>query len=614
MDNNQEKFSIGLSCYYHDSAVALMKDDRIISALQEERFSRIKQDKRFPGLALQRILVDNGIKLNHIDKIFYYENPEKKFSRIIETYSCFGLKGVSSFNEEIPLWFTEKKDIKKKLQQELATRYPNEDIPVIEYIDHHHSHAASAFYPSPFQSAAVLCIDGVGEWATTSAWQGNGQTLKKIWEIKFPHSLGLLYSAFTWYCGFKVDSGEYKLMGLAPYGTPIYVDIIKNKIIKINNDGSFILNMKYFDYPVGNCMVSESFGELFGHAPRKAESILSQHYLDMAASIQAITEEVVIKIARHLRTITGEKNLCMAGGVALNCVANGKIAKEKIFDNIWIQPAAGDSGGAIGALYVGMAMNKELRRQQYGIDLMAGAYLGTAYNNAYIKEYLDSIDAVYHEYPWEQVLECTVSKILDGNVIGWFQDRMEFGPRALGNRSIIGDPRNSTMQSVMNLKIKNRESFRPFAPIVMEEYAHEWFDIHQEDEYMLFVTNVAKDKLIPYQDDNFHGIEKLQVLRSQIPAVTHVDNSARVQVLYKKNNSKFHDLLAQFYHQSGCPVLINTSFNVRGEPIVESPHDAYKCFMRTKMDILIMGNIVCIKSEQPPLPDDEDWQNIYTLD
>ncbi|CAM3376790.1 putative carbamoyltransferase protein [Xenorhabdus nematophila ATCC 19061] len=614
MDNNQEKFSIGLSCYYHDSAVALMKDDRIISALQEERFSRIKQDKRFPGLALQRILVDNGIKLNHIDKIFYYENPEKKFSRIIETYSCFGLKGVSSFNEEIPLWFTEKKDIKKKLQQELATRYPNEDIPVIEYIDHHHSHAASAFYPSPFQSAAVLCIDGVGEWATTSAWQGNGQTLKKIWEIKFPHSLGLLYSAFTWYCGFKVDSGEYKLMGLAPYGTPIYVDIIKNKIIKINNDGSFILNMKYFDYPVGNCMVSESFGELFGHAPRKAESILSQHYLDMAASIQAITEEVVIKIARHLRTITGEKNLCMAGGVALNCVANGKIAKEKIFDNIWIQPAAGDSGGAIGALYAGMAMNKELRRQQYGIDLMAGAYLGTAYNNAYIKEYLDSIDAVYHEYPWEQVLECTVSKILDGNVIGWFQDRMEFGPRALGNRSIIGDPRNSTMQSVMNLKIKNRESFRPFAPIVMEEYAHEWFDIHQEDEYMLFVTNVAKDKLIPYQDDNFHGIEKLQVLRSQIPAVTHVDNSARVQVLYKKNNSKFHDLLAQFYHQSGCPVLINTSFNVRGEPIVESPHDAYKCFMRTKMDILIMGNIVCIKSEQPPLPDDEDWQNIYTLD
>ncbi|REF27979.1 carbamoyltransferase [Xenorhabdus cabanillasii] len=614
MDNNQEKFSIGLSCYYHDSAVALMKGDRIISALQEERFSRIKQDKRFPGLALQRILVDNGIKLNHIDKIFYYENPEKKFSRIIETYSCFGLKGVSSFNEEIPLWFTEKKDIKKKLQQELATRYPNEDIPVIEYIDHHHSHAASAFYPSPFQSAAVLCIDGVGEWATTSAWQGNGQTLKKIWEIKFPHSLGLLYSAFTWYCGFKVDSGEYKLMGLAPYGTPIYVDIIKNKIIKINNDGSFILNMKYFDYPVGNCMVSESFGELFGHAPRKAESILSQHYLDMAASIQAITEEVVIKIACHLRTITGEKNLCMAGGVALNCVANGKIAKEKIFDNIWIQPAAGDSGGAIGALYAGMAMNKELQRQQYGVDLMAGAYLGTAYKNTHIKEYLDSIDAVYHEYPWEQVLERTVSKILDGNVIGWFQDRMEFGPRALGNRSIIGDPRNSTMQSVMNLKIKNRESFRPFAPIVMAEYAHEWFDIHQEDEYMLFVTNVAKDKLIPYQDDNFHGIEKLQVLRSQIPAVTHVDNSARVQVLYKKNNSKFHDLLAQFYHQSGCPVLINTSFNVRGEPIVESPHDAYKCFMRTKMDILIMGNIVCIKSEQPPLPDDEDWQNIYTLD
>ncbi len=612
MSNNQEKYSIGLSCYYHDSAVALMKGDRVVCALQEERFSRVKQDKRFPALAFQRILDENGIKLSNIDKIFYYENPEKKFSRIIETYSCFGIKGTASFNEEMPLWFSEKRDIKSKLHRELTTCFPATEIPPIEYIDHHHSHAASAFYPSPFENAAVLCIDGVGEWATTSAWRGEGKKLEKIWEIRFPHSLGLLYSAFTWYCGFKVDSGEYKLMGLAPYGTPAYVDIIKENIIKINDDGSFILNMAYFDYAVGNCMLSDRFSELFGKPPRTAESSLSQHYLDMAASIQAITEEVVIKIARHLHAITGEKNLCMAGGVALNCVANGKIAQEKIFDNIWIQPAAGDCGGAVGALYAGQAYSG--LRYDYDGDLMAGAYLGTAYDNAEIKKYLESIGAVYHEYQWDQLLDHAVEDILRGSVIGWFQDRMEFGPRALGNRSIIGDPRNTTMQSVMNLKIKNRESFRPFAPIVMEEYADEWFDIHQEDEYMLFVTGVAEDKLIPYKDDNLEGIEKLQVLRSQIPAVTHVDNSARVQILRQRNNPKFHALLTRFHKHSGCPVLINTSFNVRGEPIVESPHDAYKCFMRTKMDTLIMGNLVCIKSEQPPLPDDEDWQNIYTLD
>ncbi|MFP1759328.1 carbamoyltransferase family protein [Lonsdalea quercina] len=612
MSNNQEKFTIGLSCYYHDSAVALMKGDRVVCALQEERFSRVKQDKRFPALAFQRILDENGIKLSNIDKIFYYENPEKKFSRIIETYSCFGIKGTTSFNEEMPLWFSEKRDIKSKLHRELTTYFPATEIPPVEYIDHHLSHAASAFYPSPFENAAVLCIDGVGEWATTSAWRGEGKKLEKIWEIKFPHSLGLLYSAFTWYCGFKVDSGEYKLMGLAPYGTPVYVDIIKENIIRINDDGSFILNMAYFDYAVGNCMLSDRFSELFGKPPRTAESSLSKHYLDMAASIQAITEEVVIKIARHLHAITGKKNLCMAGGVALNCVANGKIAQEKIFDNIWIQPAAGDCGGAVGALYAGQADRGQ--RYHYDGDLMAGAYLGTAYDNAKIKNYLESIGAVYHEYQWDQLLDHAVEDILRGSVIGWFQDRMEFGPRALGNRSIIGDPRNTTMQSVMNLKIKNRESFRPFAPIVMEEYAHEWFDIHQEDEYMLFVTGVAEDKLIPNRNDNLEGIEKLKVLRSQIPAVTHVDNSARVQILRKRNNAKFHDLLTRFHQQSGCPVLINTSFNVRGEPIVESPHDAYKCFMRTKMDTLIMGNLICIKSEQPPLPDDEDWQNIYTLD
>ncbi|MEX0447780.1 carbamoyltransferase [Xenorhabdus sp. SGI246] len=614
MANNQDKFNIGLSCYYHDSAVALMKGNHLISALQEERFTRIKQDKNFPELALKRILEDNKINLSNIDKIYYYENPEKKFNRIVETYSCFGLKGFSSFNEEVPLWFTEKRHVKNKLEKELTRLYPNEDIPDIEYTDHHHSHAASAFYPSPFKTAAVLCIDGVGEWATTSAWLGNEQTLKKIWEIKFPHSLGLLYSAFTWYCGFKVDSGEYKLMGLAPYGKPIYVDIIKNNIIKINKDGSFILNMKYFDYAVGNCMISNHFSDLFGHPPRAAESELNQHYLDMAASIQAITEEVVIKITRHLKKITGETNLCMAGGVALNCVANGKIAKEKIFENIWIQPAAGDSGGAIGALYAGMIKNEYINRQQYGTDQISGAYLGTSYNDLYVKEYLESVNAVYHEYSWEKVIDCTVSKLLDGSVIGWYQDRMEFGPRALGNRSIIGDPRNTSMQSVMNLKIKNRESFRPFAPIVMEEHASEWFDIHQKNEYMLFVSNVINNKLIPYQDDNLHGIDKLRVIRSQIPAVTHVDNSARVQILSRKNNTKFHDLLAHFHLKSSCPVLINTSFNVRGEPIVESPHDAYKCFMRTKIDMLVIGNIVCFKSEQPPLLNDEDWQNTYTLD
>ncbi|MDE8755483.1 carbamoyltransferase [Pectobacterium polaris] len=609
----RKEINIGLSCFYHDSAVALMIDGEIIAALQEERFSRIKQDKDFPGLALTRILKDHDLKISDVSNIFYYENPDKKFSRIEKTYNHFGLKGILTYSDVIPLWLSEKKDVKKLINKNLVHLFGNEKKPTIHYIDHHKSHAASAFYPSPFESATILCIDGVGEWATTSAWLGKGHELKKIWEIKFPHSLGLLYSAFTWYCGFKVDSGEYKLMGLAPYGKPIYIDLIKKNIIKINDDGSFNLNMKYFDYAVGNCMISEDFEKLFGKSARKSESELTQHYLDVAASIQVVTEEVVSKIARNLQSLTGQENLCMAGGVALNCVSNGKLAKESIFKNIWIQPAAGDAGAAIGAVYAGVVgkfqCNKDNKR-----DFMQGSYLGTDYSNETIKEFLNKTGAVYHELQWESLIERVVDLLNEGKVIGWFQGKMEFGPRALGNRSIIGDPRNKDMQSLMNIKIKNRESFRPFAPIVMEEYASEWFDIAQDDEYMLFVTNVASSLLVDSDDSRLHGIEKLKIVRSQIPAVTHVDNSARVQVLRRRNNKEFHDLLTEFYKKTGCPVLINTSFNVRGEPIVESPHDAYKCFMRTHMDVLVMGNNLCMKFEQPSLSDDDEWLSVYTLD
>ncbi|MEL7628622.1 carbamoyltransferase [Pectobacterium aroidearum] len=609
----RKEINIGLSCFYHDSAVALMVDSEIIAALQEERFSRIKQDKNFPELALKRILKDHNFKIGDISNIFYYEDPDKKFSRIETTYNHFGIKGIVTYDDVIPLWLSEKKNVKKTINEKLVHLFSDEKIPTIHYIDHHKSHAASAFYPSPFESAAILCIDGVGEWATTSAWLGKGHELKKIWEIKFPHSLGLLYSAFTWYCGFKVDSGEYKLMGLAPYGKPIYIDLIKKHIIKINEDGSFNLNMKYFDYAVGNCMISDKFEKLFRNKARKSESELTQHYLDVAASIQIVVEEVVSKIARNLQSLTGQENLCMAGGVALNCVSNGKLAKENIFKNIWIQPAAGDAGGAIGAVYAGVAdkfqFNKGDKR-----DRMQGSYLGTDYDNEIIKEFLNKTGAVYHELDWESLIECVVDLLNEGKVIGWFQGKMEFGPRALGNRSIIGDPRNKDMQSLMNIKIKNRESFRPFAPIVMEEHASEWFDIAQDDEYMLFVTNVSPSLLVEYDDSHLHGIEKLKIARSKIPAVTHVDNSARVQVLRRRNNKKFHDLLTGFYKRTGCPVLINTSFNVRGEPIVESPHDAYKCFMRTHMDALIMGNTLCIKFEQPNLSNDDEWLSVYTLD
>jgi len=610
---------LGLSAYYHDSAAALVRDGEIVAAAQEERFTRKKHDAGFPEQAILYCLAEAGLQLSEIQKVVFYDKPLVKFERLLETYVAYAPKGFKSFLMSMPVWLKEKLYLKTLLRKSLATLSGSKvkELPPLLFTEHHQSHAASAFFPSPFERAAVICMDGVGEWATTSVWLGEGSTLTPQWEITFPHSLGLLYSAFTYYTGFKVNSGEYKLMGLAPYGEPKYADTIRENLIDIKDDGTFRLNMDYFNYATGLTMTSSAFSALFDGPPRQRESEITQKEMDIAASIQTVTEDVVLKIATGVRSELDEPNICLAGGVALNCVANGKLLREKVFDNLWIQPAAGDAGGAVGAaLACWYQYYDNPRKSVNGVDAMKGSYLGPSFSSEKIKQSLDRFDASYKQYEDEELFEMLAKILADERVVGWFQGRMEFGPRALGGRSIIGDPRSRKMQSVMNLKIKYRESFRPFAPAVLKEKASEYFDIDVPSPYMLLVADVKDDLRLELTDEQnkLFGIEKLNVPRSKVPAITHVDYSARIQTVDEATNPRFHALLKRFEKDAGCGVLINTSFNVRGEPIVCSPEDAYRCFMRTEMDYLVVENILLKKEDQPVWERDERWQDEYELD
>ena len=608
---NYPIYIIGISAFYHDSAVCIIKDGDIVAAVQEERFTRKKHDSGFPRNALLYCLKEANIKPNQIDKIVFYEKPFLKFERLIETYLAFAPKGFKSFASAMPLWVKEKLFQKSILIKELSsTLDKNIDWKKkILFSEHHLSHAASAFYPSPFKEAAVLTLDGVGEWTTTSVAIGKGKNLDVLKEIHFPHSLGLLYSAFTYYCGFKVNSGEYKLMGLAPYGNPSFKNLIEDKLIKILEDGSFQLNMNYFDYATGLTMTNKKFDKLFGAPPRKPEAKITQREMDLAASIQKITEEVVIKISKNIQKETNLKNICLAGGVALNCVANGILSKEKIFDNIWIQPAAGDAGGALGsALSVWHLYYSKERLLTKNRDLMKGSYLGPSFNKNEIENELNICKAKYHILDDQNILEKVVSELEQEKIVGWMQGRMEFGPRALGARSIIADPRSTSMQKKLNLKIKFRESFRPFAPSILSSEVNNWFDFERESPYMTFIADVKKEKrrLMTDKEKNLFGIEKLNVPRSSVPAITHVDYSARIQTVHEDTNPKYFQLLSKFFIKTGCPILVNTSFNVRGEPIVCTATDAFKCFMGTELDILVIDNFILYKDEQ-----DNDLKNNY---
>ncbi len=620
----EDKFLLGISCFYHDSAATLLRNGEIISAVQEERFSRKKHDSRFPEDAIRYCLKSNNLDLEDISKIVYYEKPLLTFERLLETYLAVAPRGIRSFIAAMQVWLKEKlflkSNLKKRLkmiQSELLKTNPKKvKIPEILFAEHHQSHAASAFYPSPFKEAVILCMDGVGEWATTSTWIGKDNEIKPLWEISFPHSLGLLYSAFTYYCGFKVNSGEYKLMGLAPYGNPIYLKEIKEKLINIKEDGTFKLDMDYFKYHRGFRMTSEKFHKLFGAPPRKPEEELTQFHMDLASSIQKITEEIVIKIARSLRKETGCENICLSGGVALNCVANGKLLEKKIFKDIWIQPASGDAGSSLGAAYIGWYEFLKKSRKINPNDSMKGTFLGCNFSNENIINYLKKINAPFKHYPDEELFE-KLAKILDeGKVIGWFNGPMEFGPRALGGRSIIGDPRNKKMQSVMNLKIKYRESFRPFAPSVLEDDVASHFEMSNKSPYMLLVAPVKKElcKDMTEDQNKLFGIEKLNITRSSLPAITHVDYSARIQTVNKKTNPRYYNLIKSFKRLTNCPLIVNTSFNVRGEPIVCTPQDAYRCFMRTEMDVLVLQNQILFKNEQPLIEKDETWKQKFELD
>jgi carbamoyltransferase len=597
-------YILGISAFYHDSAACLILNGEIIAAAQEERFTRIKHDSNFPSDAIKYCVKEAGIDPSEIENVVFYEKPFVKFERLLETYLAFAPRGFKSFALAMPLWIKDKLFQKYKIMKHLSQTL-GDNIQwkgKLMFSEHHMSHAASAFFPSPFKKAAILILDGVGEWSTTSVAIGNKNNLKVIKEIHFPHSLGLLYSAFTYYAGFKVNSGEYKMMGLAPYGKPKYVDLIKEKLIIIKNDGSYQLDMTYFDYCTDTKMTSKKFNNLFGAEPRKPESKLTQKEMDLAASIQKITEEILIKLSKNIVKETGEQNLCLAGGVALNCVANGVLLKEKIFKNIWIQPAAGDAGGALGsALAVWhMKYNKKNFKNSKN-DLMKGTYLGPSFSNNEIENFLNNYGVVYHKFNIKKLLDVVTKLICEKKAIGWMQGRMEFGPRALGNRSIIADPRSPFMQKQLNMKIKFRESFRPFAPSILVNHVKEWFDLDIDSPYMLFVSNVKKNKQISIQSNQkrLFGIESLNISRSIIPAVTHIDYSARVQTINSDNNPLFYALVDNFYNKTGCPILINTSFNVRGEPIVCSPEDAVKCFMSTELDNLVIGNFLLYKEEQP---------------
>jgi len=595
---------LGLSAFYHDSAAAIVRDGGIVAAAQEERFSRKKNDSAFPGAAAAYCLDEAGVSLDEVDYVGFYDKPLLTFNRLLETYLAFAPAGISSLVKAIPVWVKEKVFQKTLLVDGLNALGRGEVNPdKVLFGFHHHSHAASAYYPSPFDSAAVLVMDGVGEWATTSFGTGRGRELSLFEEIRFPHSLGLLYSAFTYYLGFKVNDGEYKVMGLAPYGEPKYRDLILEHLINVKEDGSFRLDMRYFNYCTGLTMTNGRFDDLFGAPPRAAAEPLNQQHMDLARSVQVVVEEIVLRLCRNLHEKTGDKNLCMAGGVALNCVANGRVLREGPFENIWIQPAAGDAGSSLGvALAIANANGPATERPPAasGADAMKGAYLGPAFGVEEICEALDEYSAVYDEMDDDGLFGFTAKALAQEKVVGWFQGRMEFGPRALGNRSILGDPHSAAMQKTLNLKIKYRESFRPFAPAVLKEDVSEFFEMDGDSPYMLLVADVAKDKRLELsgKDKNLSGLDKLGIVRSDVPAITHVDNSARVQTVDKKTNPRFHRLLENFKTETGRGVLVNTSFNVRDEPIVCTPEDAYKCFMATEMDVLVLGNFVLEKGKQ----------------
>ncbi len=627
-------YILGISAYYHDSSATLLKDEEIIAAVQEERFTRKKQDSSFPKNSIIYCLQEAAITLEDVEYIAFYDKPFIKFERLLETYLSEAPKGLRSFMLSMPVWLKDKLYLKETLSREFTSMFEeknnvlsSKDIKSFKksiqkklmFGEHHQSHAGSAFYPSPYEDAAILTIDGVGEWTTTSLAHGKNNTIEFLQEINFPHSLGLLYSAITYYIGFKVNSGEYKVMGLAPYGKPIYATLIKKHLIDIKKDGSFKLDMSYFNYTTGLTMTNEKFHKLFGGPPRKSETALTQKEMDIAASIQDVTEEIMLKLASYAKEVTNSDNLCLAGGVALNCVSNGKLLQSKLFKNIWIQPAAGDAGGSLGAAYsvYYQELNNIRNIDTTQMDKMKGAYLGPKYTSEYIQKYLDSIDANYTYFENEDELLTVVSdELTNEKVIGWHYDRMEFGPRSLGHRSIFGDARSTKMQSIMNLKIKYRESFRPFAPSVLREKLSQWFELDQDSPYMLFVADVKRSKQIAMDEKQktLFGIEKLNIPRSQIPAVTHVDYSARIQTVHKQTNMRFHKLLSKFEEKTDCGVIVNTSFNVRGEPIVCSPEDSYKCFMRTQMDILVIEDFILYKDKQPNFQDTSNWKEEFELD
>ena len=607
---------LGISAFYHDSAATLIKNGEIVAAAQEERFTRIKHDSNYPFNAIKYILDNSNLKLNQIDHIVFFEKPFLKFERLLETYMAFAPKGFKSFSLSMPIWLREKLFQKKFLFENLKKHDENfKDIEKIKFSEHHYSHAASAFFPSPFEEAIVLTLDGVGEWATTTVALGKRNKLTMLKEIHFPHSLGLLYSAFTYYLGFKVNSGEYKVMGLAPYGEPKYKDLIFKKLIDLKNDGSFRLNMKYFNYATGLTMTNKKFNNIFKNPNRNPKKDnLTQFHMDIASSVQAVVEEIILKLTKSLVKEYKIKNLCLAGGVALNCVANGKIHKEKIFEDIWVQPAAGDAGGSLGAALA--YWHKELNKPRNTFkDLMKGSYLGPKFTDDDVEKELKNLDAKYKKINQNEIISLTANEISKNKIVGWFQGRMEFGPRALGARSILADPRSRNMQKELNLKIKFRESFRPFAPSILKDEVNNWFELNEDSPYMLLVADIKREKQNQMTEDEkkLFGIDKLNIKRSEIPAVTHVDYSARIQTVSRDTNKKYYDLINKFKDKTNCPVIVNTSFNVRGEPIVNTPEDAFNCFMGTELDNLVIGNCYLIKEYQNPALK-KDYTKNFELD
>jgi len=607
---------LGVSAFYHDSAAALLTDGDITAAAQEERFTRIKHDAGFPAHAIEFCLGEAGIGLGDVDFVVFYDKPFLKFERLLETYLAFAPKGFKSFKTAIPVWLKEKLFQKDLLRKRFKAFDENFDWQnKLLFAEHHQSHAASAFFPSPFEDAVVLTMDGVGEWATTSVAMGSGNRLDMVKEIHFPHSLGLLYSAFTYYTGFKVNSGEYKVMGLAPYGEAKYKDLILEKLMDVKEDGSFRLDQSYFDYCTGLRMTNAKFDDLLGGPARAPEESLTQKHMDLAASVQAVTEEIVLRLTRSLAKETGAENLCLAGGVALNCVANGQVLRDGAFENVWVQPAAGDAGGALGAALAAHHLFEGQPRRATGKDAMKGAFLGPAYEQADIETRLSAAGATFETLNDPNLIDATAAALEDGKAVGWFQGRMEFGPRALGGRSILGDPRSPSMQKTLNLRVKYRESFRPFAPSVLREDLTDWFEMDSDSPYMLMVADVVANRRREMSDaeKNLFGIDKLNVPRSEIPAVTHVDYSARIQTVHAETNPLYSALISRFKERTGCPVLINTSFNVRGEPIVCSPEDAFRCFMGSDIEVLVVGNVILRKEDQDPALR-QDYKNAFELD